>query len=180
MAIWGCGSPAHAVSLLLLVVLFMQISGGSLTLTQPFRLCLLRVLLCSSQCYNLSPFQAHWGRWHCTTFLRPVCLFTVYVGSGPSPSPGEFSSHSHFYKFSRSWLLGVCRCSCLLHQACCEGFPLPPFNAQGAPLSLLCVFFGVIAYYSGFFSFFPGWGVGLSRGLCWSVPGLSVGIPHAA
>jgi hypothetical protein len=51
-----------AVSLLLLKSLFMQISGVSLTLTWPCRLCLLRVLLCVSRCYKLSPFQAHWGR----------------------------------------------------------------------------------------------------------------------
>jgi hypothetical protein len=35
-----------AVSLLLLEALFMQLSGVSLTLTYPCRLCLLRVLLC--------------------------------------------------------------------------------------------------------------------------------------
>jgi hypothetical protein len=51
-----------AVSLLFLEALFMQISGVSLTLTWPCRLCLLRVLLCTSLCYKLSPFQAHWGR----------------------------------------------------------------------------------------------------------------------
>jgi hypothetical protein len=59
----------------------------------------------------------------------------------------------------RSWLLGMCRHSCLLQLACCEEFPLPPFGAQGSLPSLLCVFF-VIAYYSVFFSlFFPGWGL---------------------
>jgi hypothetical protein len=36
----------------------MQISGVSLALTWPHRLCLLRVLLCMSLCYKLSPFQA--------------------------------------------------------------------------------------------------------------------------
>jgi hypothetical protein len=46
------------VSLLLLEVLFMQISGVSLALTWPCRLCLLRFLLCVSLCYKLSPFQA--------------------------------------------------------------------------------------------------------------------------
>jgi hypothetical protein len=45
-----------AVSLLLLEALFMQVSGVSLTLTWPHRLCLLRVLLCASLCYKLSPF----------------------------------------------------------------------------------------------------------------------------
>jgi hypothetical protein len=85
MAICGCGLPAAAVSLLLLEALFMQISGVSLALTWPCRLCLLRVLLCTSRCYKLSPFQAHWGRWQCTRFLRPACLFTVRMGSGSSP-----------------------------------------------------------------------------------------------
>jgi hypothetical protein len=45
---WLSEAVAHlsaAVSLLLLEALFMQISGLSLTLTWPFRLCLLRVLL---------------------------------------------------------------------------------------------------------------------------------------
>jgi hypothetical protein len=71
------------------------------------------------------------------------------------PSPVEFSSHCHFYKLSRSWLLGVCHRSYLLKPACCEGFPLPPFSTQGALPSLLCVFFVVIAYYSLFFFLFP-------------------------
>jgi hypothetical protein len=71
-----------AVSLLFLEALFMQISGVSLALTWPCRLFLLRVLLSVSLCYKLSPFQAHWERWHCTCFLRPVCLVTVHVGSG--------------------------------------------------------------------------------------------------
>jgi hypothetical protein len=31
---------------------------------------------------------------------------------GLPPSPVEFSSHSHFYKLSCSWLLGMCCCSC--------------------------------------------------------------------
>jgi hypothetical protein len=74
-----------AVSLLLLEALFMQISGVSLALTWPLRLCLLRVLLWACRCCKLSPFQTHWGRWHCTCFLRPACLFTAHVGSGSSP-----------------------------------------------------------------------------------------------
>jgi hypothetical protein len=58
----------------------MQISGVSLALTWPHRLCLLRVLLC-------------WGRWHCTRFLRPACLFTAPFGSVSSPlSCGVFLS----------------------------------------------------------------------------------------
>jgi hypothetical protein len=81
---------------------------------------------------------------------------------------------------SCSWLLGLCHRSCLLQRACCEGFPLPPFHTQDAPPSLLHVFIVVIAYYSVFFFFFPWVGVGLSRGLCWSGPRLSVGVLCAA
>jgi hypothetical protein len=47
-----------AVNLLLLEALFMQISGVSLALTWPCRLCLFRVLLCGSLFYRLSLFQA--------------------------------------------------------------------------------------------------------------------------
>jgi hypothetical protein len=62
---WLSEAVAHlpaAVSLMLLEALFMQISGVSLTLTEPLRLCLFRVLLGVSHCFKLYPFQAHWGR----------------------------------------------------------------------------------------------------------------------
>jgi hypothetical protein len=88
-----------SVSLLLLAALFMQISGVSLSLTWPRSLSLLRVLLCRSLCYKLSPFQAHWERWHCTRIVRHACLFTVHVGNGSPPSPVQFSSHLHFRGF---------------------------------------------------------------------------------
>jgi hypothetical protein len=77
-----------AVSLLFLEALFMQISGVSWTVTWPHRLCLPRDL---RHCYKLSPFQAHWGWWHCSGFLSLVCLFTVHMESRPSPiSSGVF------------------------------------------------------------------------------------------
>jgi hypothetical protein len=65
-----------AVSLLLLEALFMQISGVSLALTWPRRLCLLRVLLCASLCYKLSPFQAL-GK----VTLHPRCQACVFIYS---------------------------------------------------------------------------------------------------
>jgi hypothetical protein len=58
------------------------------------------------------------------------------------------------------------------------GIPLSPFSTQGTLPSLLRVFF-IIAYYSVSL-FFPWVGVGLSKGLCWSGPGLSVGVPCTA
>jgi hypothetical protein len=76
------------------------------------------------------------------------------------PPPVEFSSHRHFFKLSCSWLLGGCRHSCLPWGIA----PPALFAAQGAPSSLLHVFFVVVAYYSVLFFFFPWVGVGLSRG----------------
>jgi hypothetical protein len=40
--------------------------------------------------------------------------------------------------------------------------------------------FQFLAYFSGFFFFFCGVGVSLPRGLCWFIPEVAVGIPHAA
>jgi hypothetical protein len=126
------------------------------------------------------PFQVHWGRWYCTRFLGPLCLFALHMGSGSSPPPVEFSSLYHFYKLSRSWLLGMCPRSCLLqpglfiYSSVRDSLPRL-FGAQGVPPLLVLVFIVVIAYYS-VSPFFPWVGVGLSRGLCWSGPGLSVGV----
>jgi hypothetical protein len=155
MAICIVAHLPTAVSLLLLEALFMQISGVSLTLTWSCRLCLLRVLLFASHSYKLSPFQAHWGRWHCTSFLRPACLFTVHVGSGSSlPSCGVFLPPPLLQAF----LLLIAERTPpipleplwpgrLVYLQFREGFPSPPFSTQCAPPSLLRVFI-LIAYYS--------------------------------
>jgi hypothetical protein len=217
-----------AVSLLLLEALFMQISGVSLALTSPWRLCLLRVLLCRSLCYKLSPFQAHWERWHYTCIVRPACLFTVHVGAGSSPlSCGVFLPPP----LSQAFLLlitGQCCCSCqlpclftiyvgsgssllscgvflppplsqafpllvaghttllppeplwpawLVYLQSREGFPSPnvrhSVRSTLFPTCLCCSYCLLLS-----FSFFPQVGVSLSRGLCCSGPGLSVGVPR--
>jgi hypothetical protein len=101
-----------AVILLLLEALFMQISGVSLALTWPCKLCLLRILLCVSLCYKLSPFQAHWERWHCTHFLSPACLFTVHVGSGPSPLSCAVFLPPPLLQAFLLLITGQCCCSC--------------------------------------------------------------------
>jgi hypothetical protein len=101
-----------AVILLLLEALFMKISGVRLALTWPCRLCLLRVLLCVSLCYKLSPFQAHWERWHCTCFLRPACLFTVHVGNGSSPLSCAVFLPPPLLEAFLLLITGQCCCSC--------------------------------------------------------------------
>jgi hypothetical protein len=142
----------------------MQISGVSLTLTYPHRLCLLKVLLgvtttatsFSHSKYteggDTAPTFSGWCvyihfTWEVgfppllgsfpptaafTSFPAPDCWvgaaspafsgWLIYLQFmwevGLPPSPVEFSSHRHFYKHSRSWLLDMCRCSYLLWLAC--------------------------------------------------------------
>jgi hypothetical protein len=180
---WLSEAVAHlsaAASLLLLEALFMQISGVSLTLTWPRRLCLLRVLLCTSHCYKLSPFQAHWGRWHCTSFLRLACLFTAHVTSGSSPLfCGLFLPPPPLQAFpllvAGCVLLLLLSSDQLVYLQFCE-IPLSTSSVLRVPRTPCYVSF-LLLFLIIQFLFFPWVGVGLSRGLCWSGPVLSVGVP---
>jgi hypothetical protein len=180
MAIWGCGSPAR----------FCQpaVAGGFIyaVLRSELNIHLAPIGFVYSEfcvqchCYKLSPFQAHWGRWHCTRFLRPVCLFTVPMGSGSYPLLcGVFLPPPVLQAFP---LLVTGLVPQLLPSPAglLWGISPPPlFGAQGAPPSLLRVFFFCYCLLFRFFSLlFPWVGVILSRGLCSSGPGLSVGVPR--
>jgi hypothetical protein len=166
--ICGCGLLARCCQPAVAGGVIYADLGVSLTLTWPCRLCLVRVLLCVSHCYKLSPFQAHWGRWHCTRFLRPVCLFTAHMGGGSSPLSCGVSSLCHSHKLSRSWLLGACPRSSqslsglpslFLYSSGKDSLP-PIFGTQCGPLSFPCVFIVLIAYYSvSLFSLGGGWSV---------------------
>jgi hypothetical protein len=177
MAIWCCGSPDHCCQ--------PAVAGGliyaDLRIELSTHLALQALFTSRSSgchCYKLSPFQAHWGRWHCTRFLRLACLFTIHVGSGPSPtsSPVEFFCHCCFYKLSCSWLLGGCHRSCVLQLACLFtvlwGITPPPSLALRAPHPLCYVSFLLLLLIIQFFS--PGWGsvclgdyAYLARGCLW-------------
>jgi hypothetical protein len=133
----------------------MQISGVSLTLTWPLTLCLLRVLLGTTATATSFPLSTH--------TVHPLSQASVFIYSSHGkwvfpPSPVEFSSHRCFYRFSCSWLLGVCHCSCLLQLAFCEGFSLPASSVLRAPHPLCYIsFFLLLLIIQVFFSFFPGW-----------------------
>jgi hypothetical protein len=104
-----------AVSLLLLEALFMQISGVSLTLTWPCRLCLLRVLLSTTATGTSFPLSKHTGGGDTAlVFSGPHVYLQLMWEVGLPLSPVEFSSPHHFYKLSCSWLLGMCHRSCFL------------------------------------------------------------------
>jgi hypothetical protein len=185
MSIWGCGSPVCCCQ--------PAIAGGFIyaDLSSELNTHLIPQALFNQSspgqvchCYKLPPFQAHWGRWHCTSFLQPAYLFTIHMGSGPSPlSCGVFLPPPLLQAFP---LLVAGRVLPLLPSlaglfiySSMRVCPSRSFSVQSTLPSLLCVFF-VIAYYSVFHSFFPGWGSVCPGGLCWSGPGLSVGVPHAA
>jgi hypothetical protein len=116
---------------------------------------------------------------------RHVCLqFTWEVGL-PS-SPVEFSSLHHSHQLSRSWLLGACPApaparASPAHLACLfkvpGRIPFPQSLALSAPYPISCVSLLLLLLITQFL-FFPRGEVSLSRGLCCSGPGLSVGVPR--
>jgi hypothetical protein len=152
-----------AVSLLLLGALFMQISGVSLTLTWPHRLCLLRVLLGVMPLLQAFPFPSTLGE--VTLHQLSQANVFIYSSHGKWAFPPLLWSFPPTSAFTSFPALGCWACAAApVFSSRKKGFPLPPFGAQGAPPSLLCVFFVVIAYYSVSL-FFPCVGVSLSRAL---------------
>jgi hypothetical protein len=140
---------------------------------------LLRFLLCVSLCYKLSPFQAL-GK--VTLHLRVYLQFTWEVGL-PS-SPVKFSSLCHSHQLSCSWLLGarpaparasLARPACLFTAP--GRIPFPKSLELRAPHPFSCVSYLFLLLITQFL-FYPGVEVSLSRGLCCSGSGLSVGEPR--
>jgi hypothetical protein len=158
---WLSEAAAHlsaSVSLLLLEALFMQISGVSLTLTWPHRLCLLRVLLGVTTTATSFPLSKHTGGGGTApTFsgLRVYLQFTWEVSLPPSPV--AFSSHRHFYKHSRSWLLGSAAAPAFSSWLFVRDFPSPP-SVLRAPHPLCYVTFLMLLLIIQVFPFFSGWG----------------------
>jgi hypothetical protein len=101
-----------AVSLLLLAALFMQISGVSLTLTWPCRLCLLRVFLWHEPLLQAFPFPSTLGVVTLHSLSQP-CVF-VYSSHGKwvfPPSHGVFLPRPLLQVFPLL-ITGQCCCSC--------------------------------------------------------------------
>jgi hypothetical protein len=155
----------------------------SFTLTWPHRLCLFRVLQCLSHCYKLSPFQAL-GK----VTLHPLSQACVLIYSSHRkwvfpPLLWSFPPTTTFTSFPTP---GCWACAAapafsgqLVYLQFHDGFPSPPLQHSGCPTVFsTCLFFCCCYCLLFSFSFFPWVGVGLSRGLCWSGPGLSVGVWH--
>jgi hypothetical protein len=91
-----------AVSLLLLEALFMQISGVSLALIWPPRLCLLKSSPVRDATATNFPLSKHTGGGDTAAFSGWCVYLQLMWKVGLPSSPVEFSSHCHFYKLSRS------------------------------------------------------------------------------
>jgi hypothetical protein len=134
----------------------------SLGLTYPHRLCLFRVLLGTTATVTSFPLSKHTGEGGATpTFSsRHVYLQFTWEVSLP-PSPVGLSSHSHFYKPSRSKVAGpvlplLPSPAGLFIYRSIRDCPSPPLWHSGCP-TLFAVFFVVDYSVWVFFSFFPGW-----------------------
>jgi hypothetical protein len=185
MSIWVCGSPACYCQ--------PAVAGGFIDCRSqewayhsPSRAGFVYLEFCWVQMPLLQvfPSPSTLGRWRYACLLWPACFFTVHVGSVPSPLHWGFSHTATFTSFPTPRLLGRCHLSCLLQPACLFTVPwgiAPPLQCSGHPtLFATCLFLFFCLLFSLVFFSFPWVGVGLSRGLCWSGPGLSVGVPHAS
>jgi hypothetical protein len=157
-----------AVSLLLLETLFMQISGVSLALTWPCRLCLLRVLLGETATAISFPLSKHTGE---VTLhqLSQACVF-IYSSSGKWSFPPllwSFPPTTTFTSFPTPGCWACAAAPAFSSQLVVRDSPPPPAGHSGCPaLFAACLFCCYCLLFRFFFSFFPGWGVSLSRGLC--------------
>jgi hypothetical protein len=121
----------------------------------------------------------------CCCSCQPPCLFTAHVGSGSSLlSCGVFlppllsqaflplvAGHAPLLLLEPLWP------AWLVYLQFREGFPSPNLQCSVHPtLFPVCLYCSYCLLLS--FSFFPQVEVSLSRGLCCSGPGLSVGVPQ--
>jgi hypothetical protein len=159
MAICSCGSPARCCQ--------PAVAGGFIyaDLRSELNIHLAPQALFSwawPPLLQAFPFPSTWGRWHCTRFLRPACLFAAHVGSGSSLLSCGVFLPPPLFKLSCSWLLGGCHHSCLLWPSYLFTVPwgiAPPpfFGAQGALSLCYLSFLLLLLIIQFFFSFFPGW-----------------------
>jgi hypothetical protein len=155
----------------------MQISGVSLALTWPCRLCLPKVLLGGMPLLQAFPFPSTLGE--VTLHLLSLASMFIYSSRGKWVFPPLLWSFPPTATLQAFPLLiaGVCHRSCLLRPGLFiyssrRNSP-PRFQCSGCPtLFATCLFCCFCLLFS--FSFFPGWGsvcpggyADLSQGCLW-------------
>jgi hypothetical protein len=158
MAICGCGLPAHCCQPAFAGGFIYADLRGELST----HLALQALFTQSSPVHELLlqafPSPSTLGEVTLTSFLRPACLFTAHMGNGSSPLSCGVFLPPPLLQVSCSWLLGVCRHSCLLWPGLfiysSEGFPFPSLWRSGCPtLFATCLYCSYCLLLS--FSFFP-------------------------
>jgi hypothetical protein len=157
----------------------MQISGVSLTLTWPCRLCLLRVL-CLMTLLQAFPFPSTLGE----VTLHPLSLACVFVYSSRGtwvfpPLLWSFPPSTTLTSFPAPgcWVLlpSPARPGLFIYSSRQDSPPPPLALRVPHPLCNVSLLFLLLITQ---FLFFPQVEVSLSRGLCCSGLGLSVGVPR--
>jgi hypothetical protein len=150
--------------------------------------CLFTVLMGDCPAVRHLPLSEHSGGGGTTlAFSGQLVYLQLRRGSAPLHPHGALHKTATVAKLSPlqgCWAGATAPAfSCwLVYLQCVWGSAPPLSGAHGTTPSLLCVFFFPAAclLFSLFsFNFFPWVGVRLSRGLCWFVPGFSVGVTHA-
>jgi hypothetical protein len=111
-----------------------------------------------SHCYKLSPFPSTLGE-VTLHWLSQACVF-IYSSRRKwafDPLLWSFPPTATFTSFPAPDCWACATTLAFSRRLVVRDFPSPFFGAQVAPPYLLHVFFVVTAYYSVFFSFFPGW-----------------------
>jgi hypothetical protein len=168
-----------AVSLLLLEALFMQISGVNLALTWSPQALFTQSSPVGEPLLQAFPFPSTLGE--VTLHLLSQAGLFIYSSRGKWVFPLLLWSFPPSATFTSFPAPGCWACAAAPAFSCLAclftalwGIPLPPLWHSGHPTFFAkCLFCSYCLLQS--FSFFPWVGLGLSRGLCWSGPGLSVG-----
>jgi hypothetical protein len=148
-----------AVSLLLLVALFMQISGLSLTLTWPRRLCLLRVLLGTTTTATSFSLSKHNGGGDTAPTFSGLRVYLQFMWElGLPPLLWSFPPTATFTRFPTPDCWACATAPAFSSQLVVRDFPDLPLWCSGCPaLFVSCLFCCYCLLFS--FSFFPGWGL---------------------
>jgi hypothetical protein len=145
----------------------MQISGVSLTLTWPQRLCLLRALLCTMPLLPAFLFPSTLGE--VTLHQLSQAGMFIYSSHGKwvfPPLLWSFTPTAIFTSFLTSGCWACATAPAFSSQLVVRDFHSPPLQCSGhCTLFAMCLFCCYCLLLT-FFLFFLWVGVGLSRGLC--------------
>jgi hypothetical protein len=134
------------------------------------------------------PLSKHTGGGGTTATYSGQHVYLQFTGKYPCPTlQWNPPQDSHCYKLSHSKAAGqvpplLASLAGLFIYSSMRECPSPTLWSSGCPAVFATFLFFFFSYLFIiqliFFSFFPGWGSVCPGGLCWSGPGLSVGVPR--